>query len=99
MLDLYLIQDDQPKPDYPEQAKLEFAGGLDATTFANLQNKGIIASHYDYYSDFRWSAEVIEQQHEKIKLSKLVNDTDIKRLTKLLNKAQSKNTGLIAYCD
>ena len=37
MLDFYLIQDDQPMPDYPEQANLEFAGGINLKTFENLQ--------------------------------------------------------------
>ena len=51
MLDFYLIKDEQPKPDYPEQLNLEFAGGIDFKTFNDLIRKGIIDSRFDYYYD------------------------------------------------
>ncbi len=99
MLDFYLIQDDQPKPDYPEQANLEFVGGLDYKTFENLQNKGVIGSQYNYYSDFRWGTKMIEQQSTNVNLGEFKKDTDLEKLIDILEKAKNKNSGLIAYCD
>ena len=42
MLDFYIIQDDQVKPNSPEKLGLEFVGGLDEKIVENLQNKEII---------------------------------------------------------
>lgn len=53
MLDFFTIDDNQPKPDFPEKAGLDFAGQLDEKTFFSLQQKGIIAKEFDYYTDFR----------------------------------------------
>jgi len=99
MLDFYLIKDDQPNPDYPEQSELEFAGGLDLKTHSNLQKKGLIDDHYDYFSDFRWDTTFVKQLKAKTKQSKFENDSDVQKLIDLINKAQLKESGLIAYCD
>ena len=99
MLDFYLIRDDQPKPDYPEQANLEFVGGLDLKTHSNLQKKGLIESQYDYFSDFRWGTTIIGQIKEKTRHDNFENDSDVIKLMDLIDKAQLKDSGLIAYCD
>lgn len=99
MLDFYLIQSDQPKPGYPEQVDLEFAGGLDDGTFDNLKKKGIIEDRFDYYTDFRWSASVVDQKYTEIFENKLDQDSDVKKLFEVLEKARKKECGLIAYCD
>ena len=36
MLDFYLINDEQPKPDYPEQANLKYISGLNSKTLQDL---------------------------------------------------------------
>lgn len=46
MLDFYIIQDDQVKPNYPEKLELELVGGLDEKSVASLQNKGIIDKRF-----------------------------------------------------
>jgi len=44
MLDFYLINDEQPKPNYPEQANHKYISGLNSKTFENLKDKGIMDS-------------------------------------------------------
>ena len=98
MLDFYIIKDEQPKPNYPEQANLVFISGLDSGTFDNLISKGIIDSRFDYYSDFRWNSNLIEQINSKV--SKIKNsDSDIDKLNLILKKALESKCGIIAYCD
>ena len=99
MLDFYLIQDDQPEPEYPEQAELEFAGGLDYKSFENLRAKGLIADRFDYYTDFRWGTDLIRQINEQINKKSGESDSDVKQLIDLLDQAIQKESGLIAYCD
>jgi hypothetical protein len=98
MLDFYIIKDEQPKPNYPEQVNLEFITGLDSGTFDNLIRKGIIDSRFDYYSDFRWDSYLIEQINSKV--SKIKNsDSDIDKLNLIIKKALELKCGIIAYCD
>ena len=98
MLDFYIIKDEQPKPSYCQQANLEFIAGLDSGTFDNLISKGIIDSRFDYYSDFRWNSNLIEQINSKV--SKIKNsDSDIDKLKSILNKALELQCGIIAFCD
>lgn len=99
MLDFYIIKDDQSKPGYPEQVGLEFAGGLDEKTFDNLQDKGIIDTRFDYYSDFRIGTILIKQIRQTILQKKLQADTDVKKLLDIFEKADKAESGLIAYGD
>jgi hypothetical protein len=99
MLDFYIIKDDQSKPNYPEQAGLEFVGGLDDKTFDNLQNKGIIDSRFDYYSDFRLGTVLIKQIRQNILQKQLQADDDVKMLIQLFDAADMQQSGLIAYGD
>lgn len=98
MLDFYLIKDDQPKPNYPEQLSLEFVVGLDSKTFESLIKEGLIDSRFDFYSDFRWSLKVIEQINLNIVKAKNL-DSDIDKLNLIINKALELKSGIIAYCD
>jgi hypothetical protein len=99
MLDFYIIKDDQSKPGYPEQAGLAFAGGLDDNTFDNLQNKGIIDSRFDYYSNFRLGTDLIKQIRQNILQKQLQADDDVKMLIQLFDAADMHQSGLIAYGD
>jgi len=99
MLQFYLIQNHQTKPDYPEQINLEFVGEISYEVFERLQRKKVIDDRYSYYEDFRWSFPIIKQLSERIDYQKLKNDTDVIKLLKLLNKVDDNNSGLIAYCD
>jgi len=99
MLDFYIIKDDQPAPNYPEQSGLEFVGGIDGKTFENLQNKGIIDRQFDYYSDFRLGTLLIKKVRQTILQKQLQSDSDVKKLTQLLDTADNKHSGLIAYGD
>ncbi|WP_419699677.1 hypothetical protein [Mucilaginibacter sp. NFX135] len=99
MLDFYLIDDHQAKPNHPEQKELKFIGKLDDQTFNRLKDKKIIADRFDYYSDFRWDAALINQMHENISQKQLQTDTDVKQLLSLLGIARENQSGLIAYGD
>lgn len=99
MLDFYILKDDHAKPNHPKQLGLEFVGGLDYKTFENLQNKGIIDSRFDLYSDFRLGTMLIKQIRETIKQKQLQADNDVKKLTQLFDSADKKQSGLIAYGD
>lgn len=98
MLDFYFIPDNQPKPDYPD-GDLAFAGGLDDRVFSNLQKKGIIDEHFDYYSDFRWNESILKQIRNRIDEKQIPADTDILKLLHLIDAALGKKVGLIAYGD
>jgi hypothetical protein len=99
MLDFYIIKDDQAKPTHPAQLGLEFVGGLDNKTVDNLQKKGIVDKRFDYYSDFRLGTLLIAQIQQTITQKQLQADTDVKKLTQLLDTADKKQSGLIAYGD
>lgn len=99
MLDLYFINDEQYKPKNLIKSGLEFAGSLEFEIFENLQNKGIIETRFDYYTDFRWGSTFIKQKLLTLKEKDYKSDTEIKQLFDLLQKASIRNNGLIAYAD
>ncbi|WP_166096217.1 hypothetical protein [Mucilaginibacter inviolabilis] len=99
MLDFYLIDDLQAKPNYPDPKDLKFVGGLDNQTFKRLKDKKIIADRFDYYSDFRWDTTLIKQISKTIHQKQLQSDTDVKQLLSLLEAAEKNKNGLIAYGD
>ena len=97
MLDFYLIKDDQPKPNYPEQSGLQFVGSLDEKTFSNLKKNNLIGNQFDYYSDFRWGTTIVLQMQQRI--IQVSDDSDIKKLIVLLEIAEKHDAGLMAYSD
>ncbi|WP_293884570.1 hypothetical protein [Sphingobacterium sp. UBA1498] len=99
MLDFYTIADYQMKPDFPEKIGLEFAGQLDFKTLNRLQQKGIIAQQFDYHTDFRLDTVMTKQTLQLISDKRLEMDADVKRLTPILDLANSKQSGLVAYSD
>lgn len=99
MLDFYLINDAQAKPKYPKQVGLEFVGQLDEETFGNLQNKGILDLRLDYYSDFRMGTTEIKQIRQTIINKQIDSDSDVKKLMELLDFADKKQCGLMAFGD
>ncbi|WP_378173242.1 hypothetical protein [Aquimarina sp. SS2-1] len=91
MLDFYLINDEQPKPSYPEQANLEFISGLNSKTFESLKEKEIIDSRFDYYSDFRWNFQLVKQISKKVTKKKnliLTLQSCVRFWIKLWNRGQ-----------
>lgn len=97
MLDFYIIKDGQMTPDSP--TGLEFIGQLGDNTFRNLKTKGIIDKRYDYYSDFKWNTKTILQiRQNSIKLC-IQEDTDTKQLNQLLDLAENRESGIIAFAD
>lgn len=94
MLDFYLIESKQANPSSP--GNLEYVGGIDFFTFQQLVNKKIIDARFDYYSDFRWTKEVIEQM---IQRGDNKTDTDLKELNLVLAKAVLSENELFAFCD
>ena len=99
MLDFYLIKDDQPNPNDPEQVGLMYAGSLDNKTFNNLQNKGVFDERLDYYSDFRLGTAMIKQIRQSILHRKMEMDSDVIKLLDIFNHADSAESGLIAFGD
>ncbi|WP_104383021.1 hypothetical protein [Sphingobacterium sp. HMA12] len=99
MLDFYIIDDNQAKPNYPTEIGLEFVGELDYGTFKNLQKKNIIDKEFNFYSDFRLTTLLIKQIVNNILQKHLQTDTDVQKLFHILNTATEKQSGLIAYCD
>lgn len=97
MLDFYLIDDEQSKPNDPQN--LVLIGSLDEKTFSNLKTKGIIGNQYDFYSDFRLSCTIVKQIQDLISRQLLQADTDVKQLLQILDGAMSKQCGVIAYGD
>ncbi|GAB5564132.1 MAG: hypothetical protein Wins2KO_11950 [Winogradskyella sp.] len=96
MLDFYLINDEQSKPNYPEQLNLEFVSGNDYEAYERLLTKGVIDQRFDFYSDFRWSSHMIKKLFNKTKEKQ---DSDFTILNNILRKAMDKNSGLVAYSD
>lgn len=97
MLDFYIIKEEQITPNSP--TGLEFIGQLDDNTFRNLKTKGIIDKCYDYYSDFRWNTKTIFQIRQNSTKSSTQEDTDIKQLNRLLDLAENRKSGIIAFAD
>ncbi|MBF4487356.1 hypothetical protein [Flavobacterium sp. CSZ] len=97
MLDFYIIKEEQITPNSP--TGLEFIGQLDDNTFRNLKTKGIIDKSYDYYSDFRWNSKTILQIRQNSTKSSIQEDTDIKLLNQLLDLAENRKSGIIAFTD
>ncbi len=95
MLDFYVIEEHQTTPKSPKG--LAFVKGLESDIVGRLKQKNIIPNQYDYYSDFRWSLEIIERLI--LKLDENTTDTDQLILYDLLFKATSQKMGLIAFCD
>ncbi len=99
LLDFYLLQDSQHRPNSPEQLGLEFVGALDDQTFHNLQKKGIIPERFDFYSDFRLGTIILMQIRKMILLKNLESDTDVSKFLEMVRKALEKECGLIAFGD
>ena len=97
MLDFYLISDSEGKPKPEKLDSLDYAGGLESDIFDRLVRKGIIDSRFDYYSDFRWGNQLIQQIDSKA--NDLNTDTDVKKLKEIIDKAVIKESGLIAFGD
>lgn len=91
MLDLYLIADDQTRPNNTEA--LPYAGGLEEDIFENLQHKGIISERFDVYSTFRWDTDLIQQMQQTIQKKNMLNDPAVQKLLELFNIAQEDNSG------
>lgn len=98
MLDFYLIQDDQAKPNNLEKSGIELVGRLDENTFEELQKEGIVDLRFDFYSTFRWDRMFVKQL--QVRLESLNKQTDsTNNLKELLEKASKRQSGLIAYGD
>jgi hypothetical protein len=97
MLHLYIIPDDQPRPD--KASILPLAGELDETIVENLQQKGIIADRFDIYSTFRWGTDLIQQMRQTIQKKNMNRDADVQQLVKLFDIAEKNNCGLLAHGD
>ncbi|MGI4832096.1 MAG: hypothetical protein ACRYFK_01405 [Janthinobacterium lividum] len=93
MLDFYFIADEQPNDDSGEQ--LHYAGSIKIEEFGMAQKSGLIDAT-DYYTDFRWTSQQIEQKiallaHCPFHASTVLNG--------MLNEAKAAGLGLVALAD
>jgi len=100
MLDFYLLDDSQPKRNKPGQ-DLVYLGGTEANIFHQMQAEGIIEAWLDYYSDFRWSSEVVARMllllHEKQK--SIAFEPGVVTFAAMLQKAIDLKSGIVAFGD
>lgn len=97
MLDFYLIKDEQITPNSPNE--LESIGAIVNTVFHNLKTKGFIDNCYDYYSDFRWNTKKINQIRQNSQKHQNLEDTDLIQLFQILDMAEKKKSGIVAFGD
>lgn len=97
MLDFYLISDEEEKPEVDKLDNLDYAGGLELNVFDRLVKKGVVDSRFDYYTDFRWENQLIQQIISKA--NRLSADTDVKKLKEIIDKVAIADVGLIAFGD
>jgi len=98
MLDFYLLADDQPMPDYPEDGGHKPVVSIGDQVFERLKAKKIIPERFDYYTDFRWDSALIEQIRSNM-LVHTPGDSDVQPLLKMLDMARTHDSGLVAYAD
>lgn len=97
MIDFYLISDSEEKPSSDKMNNLDYAGGLEMDIYQRLVSKGIIDSRFNYYTDFRWENQLIQQIDSKAK--NFTSDTDVKKLKEIIDNAVILESGLIAVGD
>lgn len=97
MLDFYLISDEEEKPEVDKLDNLDYAGGMELNVFGRLVKKGVVDSRFDYYTDFRWENQLIQQIISKA--NRLSADTDVKKLKEIIDKVAIADVGLIAFGD
>lgn len=97
MLDFYIIPDSNRKPESNDLGELDYAGGLEFNVYERLIKKGVIDKRFGFYSDFRWRHTFINQIISEIKADE--SDSDILKLSTIVNAAKRKDCGLIAYGD
>ncbi len=97
MLDFYVIPDSSEKPKPEDLENLEYAGGLELSTYNRLVRKGLIDSRFDFYSDFRWGSRLL--RHMESSVQDFENDTDAGLLKRIIEKAISRRSGLMAIGD
>jgi hypothetical protein len=102
MLDFYLIKDATSTSNHG-LSKEDYAGGINDSEFDYLQNIHIIEDWLDYYQDFRWTNEQVNQ-----KLSRLLDYLNAQKepgkspqlaILAILEKARQSECGLVAYAD
>ena len=98
MLDFYLINDEQPKPNSFQKSGLAFAGSLNEQTFEDLKQKKIIEERFDYCTDLRWSKGQVIQKFTQLK-KQSTKETGIVTFLAILEKAVNQQSGLMTYSD
>lgn len=99
MLDFFLINDSQPKPN--RNSKLEHIGGIEDELFYQLRSESIIDSWFDYYSDFRWGSEIVARLFLKLQQrpKSATLQKEERAFSAILQKAVDARSGLLAFGD
>lgn len=99
MLDFHIKMDGESRGNHTA-AQHNYAGGIDYDEFAFWQDNQIFQDYIDYYKDFTLSSEEVVQ---KLTLSLLISEKiSLPRhfaLIGILQKAQGRRAGLMAYAD
>ncbi len=104
MLDFYLIQDTETKPNGGPNL-LTYVGGLEYDDFEYLQKINIIEAWLDFYKDFRWTYEQVNEKYHKLssqvikKFDNQKHKSSMSKMFQILERAVNKQMGIIAYCD
>jgi len=99
MLDFYLLDDNQPKQ--KRVRDLVYLGGIEANIFHQMQAEGIIEARLDYYSDFRWSSEVVARMLLSLhgKQKSIAFEPGVATFASILQKAVDLKSGIVAFGD
>jgi len=96
-MDFYIIPDDKPKPD--SLTEIKFAGSISEIIFDILQNENLIEKRFDYYTDFRLTNDFVKSKLDLIDIKNLKSNPSVFKFKEILEKANVKNNGLLAYSD
>ena len=98
VLDLYFIDDHQPKSAISVR-ELKRAGGMEEVLFNRLQEQRIIEPWLDYYSGFRWGSENVAQLLSKLNQRSSSLQEDERVFMTMLQRAASAQKSLLAFGD
>ena len=92
MLDFSFISDEK----HMHAFNVKYAGGIECAEFIEAQKLKITESYLDYYSNFRWSNQNIQQKRAMLTPAVVAA---IPNLADVLKQAFAAECGLVAFGD
>lgn len=103
MLDMYLIADNKETPYAPEDARLEYLGGVGLREFRDMQRLEVLSVKDSFWHDFRWTSDKVKELYEHLHEVRIVQTSEHsffrKNLIGFLETAMKRRSGIVAYCD